>query len=59
MYNIEVFKDMGLNELIDMLASLISELEGVTVSEARSMAKGVARRAIIEEIQWVDNILDK
>lgn len=59
MYNAEVFKDMGINELLEMLAGLICELENVSESEARSMARGVVRRALIGEIQWIDDLLDK
>lgn len=59
MFDTEVFKDMSIEELINMLAGLYVELEGVAESEARVMARAVARRALISEIQWVDDILDK
>lgn len=55
----EVFKDMSIDQLITMLAGLYAELEDITESEALSMARGVARRALIGEIQWIDDILDK
>lgn len=55
----EVFKDMSIDQLINMLAGLYAELEDIAESEALSMARGVVRRALIGEIQWVDDILDK
>lgn len=55
----EVFKDMSIDQLITMLAGLYAELEDITESEALSMARGVVRRALIGEIQWVDDMLDK
>lgn len=59
MYGVEIFKDMNIRQLIKTLAMLYAELEGITESEALSMARSVARRALIEEIQWVDYALDK
>lgn len=59
MFKSEVFNDMSIEELIKMLGDLIAELEDISNSEAQSMARGVARRALIGEIQWVDDILDK
>lgn len=55
----EVFKDMSIDQLINMLAGLYAELEDITESEALSMARGVVRRALIGEIHWIDDILDK
>ena len=55
----EVFRDMSIDQLINMLAGLYAELEDTTESEALSMARNVARRALIGEIQWIDDILDK
>lgn len=59
MFTEEVFKDMSIDQLINMLAGLYVELEDITESEALSMARGVVRRALIGEIQWIDDILDK
>lgn len=55
----EVFRDMSIDQLINMLAGLYAELEDTTESEALSMARNVSRRALIGEIQWIDDILDK
>lgn len=59
MFTEEVFKDMNIDQLINMLTGLYVELEDITESEALSMARGVVRRALIGEIQWVDDMLDK
>jgi len=53
------YKDLSIEDLIGILAGLICELEEIGEKEALSMAKGVVRRALIGEIEWVDHILDK
>lgn len=59
MFELGFFKDKTVEQLIGILGDLISELEGVEESEAISMARGVAKRALISEIQWIDDLLDK
>lgn len=53
------YKELSIKDLVGILAGLICELEGITESEALSFARDIAKRALISEIEWVDNLLDK
>lgn len=53
------YKELSIKDLVGILAGLICELEGITESEALSLARDIAKRALISEIEWVDILLDK
>lgn len=50
---------MSIEELVNTLAALLSELEGVSYNEALFMSRGVVKRNLILEIEWIDSILNK